>query len=524
MKHLLTISLALSAAVLLATPSAALLSEDNGSQLPFGSPIHVSDPYSGDDGFSPCGRELKYSHVNDYSQELEGHVLIRFNALKHHDIDLGLSEKDKLQYFGKDDETVDILLSQLDVWSQSKDKTDVLAHMNPQQFHLFKRAMELKAEQGQGWEVVDHDLGLTAAQDWASIKRQSNREFRKCLLSNADSIAKGLSERRSRVNYDTWFDNYHPHDAIKDFYLQLADDYKDLVTFIPSIGKTVEGRDIFAVKITAREDDGSLREKPQIWWQGLQHAREWAGGSTVQFLTHHLLSNYGKKDKITSFLKDIEFVIVPIMNIDGYNYTWTSNRLWRKNRRQLNLGAYGVDLNRNWDDHFGEGGSSSFPWSETYRGPSAASEPEVQALAKFFSEQKRIVGAIDFHCYSQLVLRPEGWTTAEAPHEKEHKFVGDKIVDIIKGVHGKKYISEPSIALYKTTGAASDWFYGAEATKANGGRPVYSYTIELRPSETTSGRTGFILPPEEIIPLGEEITEAMEFFVDYVVKHPLEPK
>lgn len=178
----------------------------------------------------------------------------------------------------------------------------------------------------------------------------------------------------------------------------------------------------------------------------------------------------------------------------------------------------------NWNDHFGQGGSSNFPWSETYRGPSAASEPEVQALSKFFSEHKRIVGAIDFHCYSQLVLRPEGWTTAEAKHEREHKIVGDKIVELIEGVHGKKYVSEPSIALYKTTGAASDWFYGDEATKANNGRPVYSYTIELRPSDTFGGSNGFILPPEEIIPLGEEIAEAMEFFVDYVVKHPLEPK
>lgn len=106
---------------------------------------------------------------------------------------------------------------------------------------------------------------------------------------------------------------------------------------------------------------------------------------SVQYLTHHLLSNYGKKNKITSFLQDVEFIIVPIMNIDGYDHTWyefifrkpycrwreipttlkltegcrvnvisatkitihrTNNRLWRKNRRQLNLGAYGVDLNR----------------------------------------------------------------------------------------------------------------------------------------------------------------------------------
>lgn len=123
-----------------------------------------------------------------------------------------------------------------------------------------------------------------------------------------------------------------------------------------------------------------------------------------------------------------------------------------------------------------------------------------------------------------MVLRPKGWSTEEAPHEKEHKYVGDKIVEAIKVVHGMDYISERTIDLYEMRGSAADWFYGEEATKANNGRPVYSYAIELRPNDAPGGFKGFLLPPEEIIPLGEEMAEAMEFFVDYVVKHPLEPK
>lgn len=190
----------------------------------------------------------------------------------------------------------------------------------------------------------------------------------------------------------------------------------------------------------------------------------------------------------------------------------------------LSLGTN--QLFSNWDDHFGEGGSSAFPWSETYHGPAAASEPEVQAMQKFFGEQKRIVGAIDFHCYSQLVLRPEGWTTKPSFHEKEHKFVGDKIVSLIKSVHGKKYISEPSVALYKTTGAGSDYFYGEKAKAANNGQSIYSYTIELRPSDTNpGGRSGFILPPEEIVPLGEEIavvSSSCPLSLFYFILRPLD--
>ncbi|KAG0323795.1 hypothetical protein BG004_003614 [Podila humilis] len=519
MKSFFTISAALSAAVLLAASTTAAPVDNN--QAVFGQHKRPQKLFDVPET-STCLPVRKVS----LSPELEGHVVVRFNAQTYADIvDFGHGIQDKALYFSQEDEPVDILLSHLDVWSQSKDKTEVVAHLTKEQFALFKNAAKNNGKNlvnQEDWEIIDDDLQWTVMNEAIEISHKSRMLNFQC-QSELSASSNKPKKPSAGIDYEAWFQNYHPFEDIKRFYEQLAHEYKDLVTYIPSIGQTVQGKDIFAIKITAREEDGSTREKPQIWWQGLQHAREWAGGSTVQYLTHHLLSNYGKKDKITTFLQDVEFVIVPVMNIDGYEHTWKSNRMWRKNRRPLNLGAYGVDLNRNWNDHFGEGGSSNFPWSETYRGPSAASEPEVQALVKFFSEQKRIVGAIDFHCYSQLVLRPEGWTTKLAPHEKEHKFVGDKIVEIIQGVHGKKYISEPSIALYKTTGAASDWFYGSEATKANNGRPIYSYTIELRPSETSRG-TGFILPPDEIVPLGEEITEAMYFFIDHVVKNPLEPK
>ncbi|KAG0033222.1 hypothetical protein BGZ81_009085 [Podila clonocystis] len=512
MKTLNIVSLVLTATVFLSTTTSALPVESRAyKQINFHVPLATNSL-----AFNHCPRQRK-----------EGHVLVRFNAKKHADIDLGLSAKDKRLYFAADDEPVDILLSQLDVWSQSKDKTDVLAHLSKEQYGMFKRAMVQKnvlTGHGQDWELVDADLRKSVLEESAIVNAQESMNLGSC-LTKTSSAESGINQvKPSRVDLTTWFGNYHPHEAIKEFYLQLAEDYEDLVTFIPSIGTTAEGREIFAVKITAREEDGSIREKPQIWWQSLQHAREWASGSTVQYLTHHLLSKYGKKEKVTSLLQDAEFVIVPIMNVDGYDYTWKSNRLWRKNRRHLGPGTYGVDLNRNWNEHFGQGGLSRVPWSETYHGPSAASEPEVRALAQFFSAQKQIVGAIDFHTYSQLVLRPWGWSTEEAPHEKEHKYLGDKIVEAIKGVHGMDYISERAVELYQMRGSAADWFYGEEATKANNGRPVYSYAIELRPNDAPGGAKGFLLPPDEIIPLGEEMAEAMEFFADYVVKHPLEPK
>ncbi|KAG0050844.1 hypothetical protein BGZ83_004401 [Gryganskiella cystojenkinii] len=536
MKVFLTITTVLSL-TLLSAGQTAFAQSVNGQQVVFGGHRpHSQDPFQVLDGVTKVS----------YPPELRNHALVRFNGRKHHDV--------SFHNFGliRNEDPLEDMLDHLDVWSRSEDSEDILVHMTARQFESFERVMRYKGvpEREGDWVVVERNLQelvdreadaittrnienriqeLEEEKRLTEIESESEEEEAGGLffdgLSQMMKKKKNKKEKKpkKRVNLDTWFTNYHTHEEIKEFFLQLVDDYPDFVTFIPSIGQTIEGRDIFAVRITAKNTNDSAKEKPQIWWQGLQHAREWAGGSTVQFLVHHFLSNYGKNAKVTDALNKAELVIVPVMNVDGYEYTWKNNRLWRKNRRQNSLGAWGIDLNRNWDDHFDEGGSSGFPWSETYHGPSAASEPEVQAMQKFFGQQKRIVGAIDFHCYSQLVLRPNGWTAKPSAHEQEQKYVGDEIVRLIKSVHGKKYISEPSIALYKTTGSASDYFYGDKATADNNGQKIYSYTIELRPSDTNpGGRSGFILPPEEIIPLGEEIAKAMEFFVNHAVDNPLE--
>jgi len=179
-----------------------------------------------------------------------------------------------------------------------------------------------------------------------------------------------------------------------------------------------------------------------------------------------------------------------------------------KNRRANSGGSYGVDLNRNWDDHFGGDGSSSNPNSETYHGLSAFSEPETLAVSKFITANGPFILAVDYHSYSQLILRPYGWSRNPAPNEAVSKLVGDGIRDAIRGVHSKTYTSEASWELYITSGSAQDWWY-SEA------KVPFSYTIELR----DTGAYGFVLPPAQIIPTGEENYAAFLYYSAYVLKN-----
>ncbi|TPX59144.1 hypothetical protein PhCBS80983_g02677 [Powellomyces hirtus] len=298
-----------------------------------------------------------------------------------------------------------------------------------------------------------------------------------------------------------WFTEYHRFADIVAWYKALATANPTLVTFVPSIGKTVQGRDIFAVKITSPTNAAAKR---QYFFQGLIHAREWISGATVQYVSDQLVKSYATSPTL---LDTTEFIIVPVVNPDGYEYTWTGQRLWRKNRASPS----GVDLNRNYNDHWGQGGSSSNPGSETYRGPSAASEPETRAVQSYFLSFPRLVGAIDFHAYSQLVLRPLGYSTAPAKDEALNKQAGDGISAAIRRASGLSYVSQPSIDLYQTTGSSTDYWYTQ--------RRIYSFCIELRPNSASGN--GFILPPAQIIPTGKEIWESLKWWVDFTSKNPL---
>uniref|UniRef100_A0A1X7V284 Peptidase M14 domain-containing protein n=1 Tax=Amphimedon queenslandica TaxID=400682 RepID=A0A1X7V284_AMPQE len=175
-------------------------------------------------------------------------------------------------------------------------------------------------------------------------------------------------------------------------------------------------------------------------------------------------------------------------------------------------------LKDTWFEEYG--GSSDNPCSETYHGEGPASEPETQNTQNYFKDNAPIIGAIDWHSYGQLLLRPYGWTNEDAPDEEQMKRINDEMSDIIYNVLEKRYISQKSIGLYPTTGSADDWFYGEEATEANKGYRAPGITVELR----DTGEYGFLLPPDQIIPTGEEVVPAVLHFAEQYYENPLYPQ
>ncbi len=292
-----------------------------------------------------------------------------------------------------------------------------------------------------------------------------------------------------------YFLNYHPYDGVGGilWYMnELATRYPTLASMV-NVGTTLEGRTIWAIRISG----SGPATKPAVVYFGCEHAREWIAATVPPYLAAYLLQNYAIDPDITDLVDNVEFFLVPVFNVDGYVYSWTTNRFWRKNRRNIGGGVYGVDLNRNWGEGWGGQGSSGTASAETYRGTSAFSEPETQVLRDFIIAHPNLRAQLDVHSYSQLILWPYGYTSALSPDEAVYQDVGLAMKSLISGVFGVNYNAGPLYtAIYPAAGVSVDWTYVQ--------RGMFSISYECR----DTGLYGFTLPAAQIIPNNEELLPA----------------
>ncbi|MEW1775701.1 M14 family zinc carboxypeptidase [Streptomyces sp. NPDC086777] len=255
------------------------------------------------------------------------------------------------------------------------------------------------------------------------------------------------------------------------------------LTKVESIGRTVDGQDILALKLTKGAKKSKDGSKPAVLYMSNQHAREWITPEMTRRLMHYYLDHYGTDKRIKKIVDSTELWFVLSANPDGYDYTFQNSdtRLWRKNLRDVNgdgvIGAGdGVDLNRNFGYKWGydDEGSSPNPTSETYRGASPESEPETRALDDF---EKRIgfTYGINYHSAAELLLYGVGWQVATpTPDDVLYKaLAGTPDNPAIPGYH-----SQVSSELYTTNGEAD-----GHASNVNG---MAMFTPEMSTCQTAS--------------------------------------
>ncbi|MBX7082042.1 MAG: hypothetical protein K1X88_22740 [Nannocystaceae bacterium] len=307
------------------------------------------------------------------------------------------------------------------------------------------------------------------------------------LVADIDALA---AQERARLHQPQaqrpadWYAEYHDFGAITSHLEALAAEMPERVR-LQVVGGSVEGRPIHALVL------GNHEGGVPMLINGAQHAREWIAAAVPICVAERLAR--GQDDPALQGLLDRTALwVVPVVNPDGYQYSWGSDRYWRKNRR----GGHGVDLNRNWGVAFGGAGSSGNRRSQIYRGEYAFSEPETAALRDLV-RREHIAVHIDFHSYGQLLLHPWSYTAAPPRDRDRYAAIADRLASAIYAAHGERYEIMPGARLYAAAGTMTDWVYG------DGG--ATSFTIELRPR----GGSGFVLPPEQIRPTCDEAMAAV---------------
>ena len=226
-----------------------------------------------------------------------------------------------------------------------------------------------------------------------------------------------------------------------------------------TIGKTTAGFDIYNVLVTDESVpfDGaalSTGKKLRVYLDGGHHGNEYMGVELVMYWLEELLAKAGAGDAETlQFLRDVEVHATPIVNVEG-NLLDT-----RKNGRQ-------VDPNRNYPFEWGGPGSGATVNSFTYRGPSPASEPEVQANIAFAESISPDVW-VTMHTGVAEFYWPWGWTHDPSPDDEFFTSLEAPFEEATNGRVDAMQAAE----LYLAAGATDDFGYGAM------GVPTFTYEV-----------------------------------------------
>ena len=313
-------------------------------------------------------------------------------------------------------------------------------------------------------------------------------------------------------NFPASMSRYHNYPEMVAEIQKAAADYPAIVSVF-SIGKSYQGRDIWAAKVS--DNVATDEDEPEVLIDALHHAREHLSTEQALATLRWLTQGYGTDTTVTRLVDTREIFIIFALNPDGLSYDLTGSpfRAWRKNRQPIpGSTAIGTDLNRNYSYRWGCcEGSSGVPSSISYRGPSAFSAPETRALRDFVAS--RVIGGVQqirthitLHTNGQLILWPYGYTKADIPADMtalDHgTFVSlGRAMGALNG-----YKAEQSSDLYVTDGDQIDWLYARYR--------IFTYTFELYPPETGTVMGDHYPPQSQIAPQTERNRRAILLLID----------
>lgn len=204
------------------------------------------------------------------------------------------------------------------------------------------------------------------------------------------------------------------------------------------------------------------------------------------------------------------FTIIPVPNPDGYVYTWDADRLWYKNRSPTgNEECIGIDMNRNWGQHWRDSDNPCHHW---YGGSRPFEAAEVDAIASYIERTSNIRLLIDLRSYGQMIMYPYSFSCDFNPPNAEDLIEAALgAFKASKSVHGIPMTTGAACeVLYSAPGSVLDWAYSEAGIR-------FTYSVSLR----DTGTYGYLLPPRLIRPVGEETAVLIEYLAKWIAQNKL---
>ena len=340
------------------------------------------------------------------------------------------------------------------------------------------------------------------------LKKQSvpfviiHNDLEKTIELEMDNIQKTKNNRS-----ENWYTVYRELHEIEDHINVIVEENEIVTKNI--IGQSYEGREITVIKVGV---DDFTENKPSIFINGCQHAREWITPMATTYLIEQLSIQYNTNAEVNMLLNLVDIYILPVFNPDGYVYTWEEDRWWRKNR-QINLGSdcVGIDLNRNWDfDWNGEQSTSEDPCSYIYVGTAPFSAQETNIVSEYIASIPNLVSHIDVHNYSALIVGPWASSDDQTDDTSEVYCLGTKMQSAVSLTNDYPYIFGTGTVndlLYLISGGMMDWVYSTMSS--------LSFLYELRPASlyyydsNFDGLSAFDNDEQEILATCEEFYQGV---------------
>ncbi|RYP48559.1 hypothetical protein DL768_005558 [Monosporascus sp. mg162] len=421
----------------------------------------------------------------------------------------------------------------VDVWDFTANYTDI--RLGPEKrIHAFLSLLPESLRSS--YSVLIPDVGRAIAATYPPSTPEIDSELQSVLHNRGSTTPNLQSHRRHGVD-DLFFQDFQPLAVITTWMRLLESMFRGrgLVRMI-SIGKSYEGRDIPALRVgLGSQDEGNSRRDTILITGGL-HAREWITMSTVNYIAWSFITSVDDDPMINRILRNFDIIFIPVLNPDGYEYTWEVDRLWRKTRQPTSLSTCpGYDLDHTfgyqWNEMNHQFSYYDEECSESYGGHAPFEAVEACELADWArnmtEDGANFVGFFDLHSYSQQILFPYEYSCeASPPNEENLEEVAYNLAKHMRLTNGEVYTvasaCEGAVASEHTLGSPLSGSDRARIENRGGSltdyifhelNVPYSYQIKLR----DTGSYGFLLPSENIVPTGQELVQAMKYFGDYLL-------